>query len=385
MKVVQLGCGITGLVCAEHLEKNELVTELVLADNRIDAAEAMADRLKSSKISVQRVNATDSDALRALLTGMDLLISSIPAELNKKVIEIAVELGVNYIDYSMCVDSMEEFNEIDRKCKESGVTILTSMGSDPGISDVFARYAANKLDSAESARVMDGDTAVADGYDFFTLWSPAEMLEEVTVPAAVFKDGKITYVPPLNERQVYDFPQPIGPLPVYNTIHEETYLMSQFIEGLKYADFRIAVDDGFAKVANTLRMLGLHSLKPVDVKGVKVRPLDVVVALLPRPVDLIGKVKGFAGIVVEVTGMKDGKRVMAKVWTTMSHEKAYEISKSNATGYVVGTGGAVAAEMMLSGEITDKGVLVPEQLPAEKYVSRLPAKHLEVGEEMIYL
>jgi saccharopine dehydrogenase (NAD+, L-lysine-forming) len=385
MNVVQLGCGITGLVCAEHLVKNRHVDNIVLADAWTDAADAMAERLGSSKISVEKVDATDSLALRELLTGNDLLISSIPAELNKKVIEMSMELGIDYIDYSLAFNSMEEFEEIDRKGKDRGVAILTSMGADPGISDVFARYAANKLDKVESARVMDGDTAVAEGYEFFTLWSPGEMVEEVTVPAAVFKDGKMTFVPPLNERQIYDFPEPVGPLPVYNTIHEETYLMSQFIDGLKYADFRIAVDDGFAKVANTLRKIGMHSLEPVDVKGVKVRPIDVVVALMPRPVDLIGKVKGYAGLVVEVEGEKDGKRTRVKVWSTMSHEKAFELANSNATGYFVGTGGAVAAEMLMSGEITEKGVLVPEQLPAEKYVSRLPAKHLEVKEEIVEL
>ena len=382
MRVVQLGCGITGLVCAEHLEKNAEVDELVLADLKTDAAEDMAARLKSDKISVRKVDAADTGALRDLLEGADLLISSIPAELNKNVIEATIDLGVHYIDYSMSVNSMEEFEEIDRKSREGGVTILTSMGADPGISDVFARYASNKLDSAESARVMDGDTAVAEGYEFFTLWSPSEMLEEVTTPAAVFKDGEITFVPPLHERQIYDFPEPVGPLPVYNTIHEETYLMPQFIEGLKYADFRIAVDDGFAKTANILRKLGMHSLNPVDVKGVQVRPIDVVVSLMPRPVELIGKVKGYAGIVVEVIGRKGPDKVQVKVWSTMSHEKAFELAHSNATGYLVGTGGAVAAEMLLSGEITEKGVLVPEQLPAEKYVSRLPAKHLEVKEEI---
>lgn len=382
MRVVQLGCGITGLVCAEHLEKNAEVDELVLADLKTDAAEDMAARLKSDKISVRKVDAADTGVLRDLLEGADLLISSIPAELNKNVIEATIDLGVHYIDYSMSVNSMEEFEEIDRKSREGGVTILTSMGADPGISDVFARYASNKLDSAESARVMDGDTAVAEGYEFFTLWSPSEMLEEVTTPAAVFKDGEITFVPPLHERQIYDFPEPVGPLPVYNTIHEETYLMPQFIEGLKYADFRIAVDDGFAKTANILRKLGMHSLNPVDVKGVQVRPIDVVVSLMPRPVELIGKVKGYAGIVVEVIGRKGPDKVQVKVWSTMSHEKAFELAHSNATGYLVGTGGAVAAEMLLSGEITEKGVLVPEQLPAEKYVSRLPAKHLEVKEEI---
>jgi len=184
---------------------------------------------------------------------------------------------------------------------------------------------------------------------------------------------------------MYDFPPPIGPLPIYNTIHEETYLMPRFIEGLNYADFRIAVDDQFAKVANTLRMMGMHSMKPVDVKGTMVRPLDVVVSLMPEPVDLIGKVKGYAGLVVEVTGTKDGERRLVKVWFTMSHERAFEICHTNATGYIVGTGGAVGAEMFISGQIKEKGMLFPEQLPASEYVSRLPEKHLEVKEDVTTL
>lgn len=369
-------------MCAEHLEKNEHVNDLVLADAMTDSAQAMADRVGSDKFSVQKVDARDDKSLKELLTGCDLLVSAIPGELNKKVLDMAIDLGSNYLDFSMCVDSMEEFEGLSKRSKDRGVTVLTSMGCDPGISDVFARHGADMLDKPESARVMDGDSGVADGYDFFTLWSPLEMIEEVTTPAAVFKGGEMTYVPPLNERQMYDFPEPIGPLPVYNTLHEETFLMSRYIDGLKYADFRIAVDDGFAHVANVLRKIGMHSLKPVDVNGVSVRPLDVVVSQMPRPVELIGKVKGFAGIVVEVEGEKDGKRMMAKTWATMSHEDAYELSSSNATGYLVGTGGAVGAEMILDGKITDKGVLVPEQISAGEYISRLPPKHVEVKEEL---
>ena len=346
---------------------------------------AMAGRIGSEKISVLQVDARDHEALTGLLKGRDLVISSIPGFLNRKVIQVAIEQGVDYIDFSIAFDSLEESDEVSRKAEDAGVTLMTSMGSDPGISDVFARYAASKLDRAVSARVMDGDTAVAEGHEFFTLWSPIEMLEEVTVPAAVFKDGKITFVPPLHERQVYEFPEPIGPLPVYNTIHEETYFMSTFIDGLEYADFRIAVDDEFAKVAKVLRKIGMHSLKPVDVKGSKVRPLDAVVSLMPQPVELIGKVKGYAGIVVEVVGVKDGERRLVKVWTTMSHETAYDLCHTNATGYIVGTGGAVAAEMLIDGSVRSKGLVFPEQLPSEEFVSRLPAKHLEVQEEITAL
>jgi saccharopine dehydrogenase (NAD+, L-lysine-forming) len=385
MKLVQLGCGITGLVSAEHLEKNPRVKELILADSKVDAAMDMAARLGRDKISTKQVDATDPESLKDLLAGSDLVISAIPWFLNRKVIQAALEASVDYIDYSMAFDSVEECRKIDAEGKDRGVTLLTSMGSDPGISDVFARYAADKLDHAESARVMDGDTATVQGHAFSSLWSPVEMLQEVTIPAAVFKDGKISYLPPLSERQIYEFPEPVGPLPVYNTIHEETFLMSRFIEGLEYADFRIAVDDEFARVAKVLRMIGLHSLEPIEVKGVSVKPLDVVVALMPRPVDLIGKVKGHACVVVEVAGVKDGERRLVKVWSTMSHEDAYKLCQTNATGYFVGTGGAIGAEMMISGRVKQKGMVFPEQLPAEEFVSLLPAKHLEVNEEITVL
>jgi saccharopine dehydrogenase (NAD+, L-lysine-forming) len=385
MKLVQLGCGITGLVSAEHLERNSRVNELILADSKVDAAMNLAARLGSDKISTRKVDATDEKSLKDLLTGCDLVVSAIPWFLNRKVIRVAIEEGVDYVDYSMAFGSVEECRKLDEEGKDRGVTVLTSMGSDPGISDVFARYAANKLDSAESARVMDGDTASVQDHTFFSLWSPVEMLQEVTIPAAVFKDGKISYLPPLNERQIYEFPEPVGPLPVYNTIHEETFLMSRFIEGLEYADFRIAVDDEFARVSKVLRMIGLHSLEPIEVKGISVKPLDVVVALMPRPVDLIGKVKGHACVVVEVVGVKDGERRLVKVWSTMSHEAAYKLFHTNATGYFVGTGGAIGAEMMISGRVKQKGMVFPEQLPAEEFISLLPSKHLEVKEEITSL
>ena len=380
--MVQLGCGITGLVCAENLARNPRVDEVVLADVRTDAAKAMAERLGNDKLSVAKVDGTNENDLRRLLKGRDMVVSSMPWQLNRKVLNTAVSIGINYVDFCLTVDSMEDFENVVSMCSDAGVSALTAMGEDPGISDVFARRGANILDSAEEAHVKDGDSGVAEGYEFFSLWSPIDLLEEATVPAAVFRDGKMTYVPPLHKREVYEFPAPIGPLPVYNTIHEETFLMPRFIKGIRNADFQIAIDDGFAGTANLLRKMGLAGLKPVDVKGVKVRPIDVVVALMPRPVDLAGKVKGYAGIVVEVVGTKGGKRKKVKLWTTMSHERAYELCKSNATGYLVGVGGAVAAEMVIDGEVKERGLLVPEQLPAEKFIARLPSKGLEVKQEI---
>lgn len=369
-------------MCAEELEKNANVTELVLADARTDAPKVMASRLKSDKISVEKVNGSDPKDLKRLLKGADLVISSMPWQLNRNTLNVAAPLGVNYVDFSMTVDSMEDFKAMVKMCKDCGVTAITAVGEDPGMSDVLAVHGASKLDKATWARVMDGDSGSAEGFEFFSLWSPEDLLEETTVPAAVFRNGKMTFVSPLKEKEIYEFPEPVGPLPVYKTNHEETYLMPEFIKGLKDADFRIAIDDNFAKTVTMLRKMGMHSLNPIDVKGVKVKPLDVVVALMPRPVELAGKVKGHACVVVEVHGKKDGKEAMAKGWVTMSHEKAYEICKSNATGYLVGLGGAIGAEMVMSRDVKQKGLLVPEQLPADKFIQRMKGKGLEVHEEL---
>lgn len=381
-KVVQLGCGITGLVCAELLARNRLVDQVVLADARTDAAEAMAARVRSEKFSIAKVDARDPAQLKKLLEGKDLVVSSVPWALHRNVFKAACSAKVDYVDFSLTASSMEEFQEYSKLCEKSGITAITAAGADPGISDVFARYGADALDEPEEAYVRDGDCGVAEGYEFFTLWSPVDMLEEATTPAAVYEDGEIRYLPPLHKKEMYNFPPPIGPLPVYNTTHEETFLMPKFIKGIRKADFKIAIDDGFAAAANMLRKLGLHSLKEIDVNGCKVRPIDVVVALMPRPVDLAGKVKGYAGVVVEVIGKKAGRRTMVKTWTVMSHEKAYELCRSNATGYLVGAGGAVAAEMLLEREVEGKGLLVPEQLPAQRFISRLPPKGLEVKQEI---
>ncbi len=369
-------------MCAELLEKHPKVTELVLADSRLEAPKAMAARVKSDKISVVKVDATRTADLKNLMKGTDLIIGSLPYVISKKVLDTCAATGTNYEEFSLCVENMDEFEVADKMCKKAGITALTAMGEDPGISDCFAVDGASKLDEPQEAHVLDGDSGIADGYDFFSLWSPVGMLEETTVPAAVFRDGKITFVPPLHQKEMYEFPQPLGPLPVYKTSHEETYLIPRHIKGIRNSDFRIAVDDNFANTMNWIRKLGMHSLKPIDVKGTKVAPLDVVIAMMPQPVDLIGKVKGFAAIVVEVIGLKNGKKTMVKTWTMMSHEQAYDICKSNATGYLVGVGGAVAAELFLEGHVNQKGFVVPEQMPADKFLSRLPGKSLEVHQEI---
>jgi len=383
MRIVQLGCGITGLVCAEALVRNPKVDEVVLADKKPGAAKAMVQRVPNEKFSVVRMDARDDAQLRKLLTGADIVICSMTYDVLKKVGEMAMKEGIDCVDFCLSVNSMTALDGLAKKVEDAGITYLTAIGSDPGLSDIFARYGTDMLESAYEVRIRDCDCALAPGYNFFTLWSPMEVVEEATLPAMVCRDRTYYNLPPLYLREIYEFPDPVGPLPVYNTTHDETMLIPRFIEGIRNADFKIAISDEFARNCRMLRRLGMHSRKPINVNGVEVNPLDVVAALMPRPVEMVGEVIGYAGIVVEVIGKKDGEKTMAKIWTAMSHDEAFSICRSNATGYLVGAPAAVGTEMMISGELKGRGLVVPEQLPAKKFIDRLPAKKIKVKKQVI--
>jgi len=384
MKVVQLGCGITGLVCAEELSKNKKVTELVLADMNTGPAEDMAKRLGSDKISVAKVDATDEKALKKLMKGTDAFVSAISWMLNMKVILVAAKTNTNYVDFSMSYP-YDWVDEPKKYVGDTDATLMTCMGEDPGITDIFAKHSAEQLDQVDRIRTMDGDSGSVEGKDFFSLWSPSDMMDEVTTKAGIFKSGKMTFAAPLSSTDFYDFPEPIGRLQVYNTDHEETFLMSKLIKGVKDVDFRIAIDTNFINVVKTLRMVGMDRKDKIDVRGVKVAPIDVLSTLMPKPTDFIGMVKGNAGIVVETTGKKGGKNTEIKMSLVLSHERAYELSHSNATGYLVGLGGAIGTEMLLDGEVPQKGVVFPEMLDASRYLERLRAKGMDVKEQKIAL
>jgi len=386
MKVVQLGCGICGLVCAEHLAKNTKISELTLADNKLDGANDLLKRVNTGNTTVKKVDGTDSSALMKLLKGKDIVVATMPWRLNRRVMEIAAKVGTDYVDFGMPFDSTgPEFDQYSKICADADIAALVGMGEEPGMSDVFAMHGASKLDRADEAHVYDGDTATVEGLEFFSSWSPVDLLDETSVPAAVFRDGNIQFIPPLSARQVYEFPPPLGRLPVYKTNHDETYFMPMGIRSLRQASFNIGIDDNFANAATLFRKWGLLSKEAIDVRGTKVVPQHVVAALLPRPESFSGKMKGDTCFVVEVIGERKGKKSKVKLWTMMSHDEAYRLCRTNAGAYMVGTGGAVATEMLIDGEVKEKGIVIPEQLSVGSFLKRLPPKKVEIKEEIIQL
>lgn len=382
MQVVQVGCGVCGLVCAEHLAKHPKVERLILADRRTEGAEALAARLSSDRVSVQAVDGTDRAALRSLLQGADLVVASMPWRLNLIVLEAAARAGVDYLDFGMPFDGTgPEFDAADRLCQEGGISGLVGMGMEPGISDVFAMHAARRFDRVDEVHVFDGDTASVPGLDLFSTWSPVDLLDEMSVPAAVFEDGEIMFLPPMSVKRTYPFPKPVGPLTVFKTNHDETYFLPMALPSLQRASFNIFIDPAWVDAATSLRRLGLLRKDAIDVRGTSVRPLDVIAATLPIPSGLAGRIRGVAMFLVEVTGVMRGQRKRTRIWTSLAYKDAYRLHRTNATAYLVGTGGAVASEMLLEGRVRETGLVIPERLPPDDYLPRLKSKGIRIHEK----
>lgn len=384
VEVVHLGCGVCGLVCAEHLAGFPKASHLTLADRKTDGARALASRHPGDRVSVQEVNGTDPAAVAALLRGADVVVAAMPWRLNRIVLETAARLGVDYVDFGMPFDGTgPEFDAADRLCRDAGVSGLVGMGMEPGISDVFAMHAAASFDRVDEVHVYDGDTASVEGIELFSTWSPVDLLDEMSVPAAVYEDGKIRFLPPLSAKQTYAFPEPVGPLTVYKTNHDETYFLPMALPSLRRASFNIFIDPAWVEAAAVLRRLGLLRKDALDVRGTPVRPLDMIAAALPVPSNLADRIRGTAAFAVEVTGQKHGRPERRRVWTSMAYADAYRLHATNATAYLVGSGGAVATEMLLDGEVTDAGLVIPERLASESYLRRLRAKGIEPHEETL--
>ena len=388
VKVAIFGCGGVGQCIANDLAKSDLVSKLVLADINLKGPEFVKKRSKSDKIEIMKADGSKPDEVAKVAEKADILVNGTMPALNLKVMEGALKGNANYIDMATGDKEFghpmfEDQETFDKKYKDAGIFALCSMGIDPGASNIFAKRAADRMESVDYVRVRDADNSKLEGYEFATYFSPDAMIEECIRDPLYYENGRFKRVPPLSTSEVYSFPDPIGPMKVYMTDHEESELVPRFIgKKIKRCDFMITLDENFVEYVRFLKKLGLLSFKPIKIRDTEVTPIEVVVATMPRPDDLAGKLKGLCCVLTEVAGKMNGEETVIRTWTYMSHEKAYEISGMHATSYQTAMPVAVAVEMFARGEIQLAGVKSPESVDPVKFCSYLPDKNIPVFEEI---
>ena len=375
-QVLVIGCGAVGSVAAHHLAADEAIGDVLLADVDGELAKRTAAHLRSPKARAMQIDASDEDALRRAMRGCGLVINTALPRFNRRIQSAALGEHVNYLDPAN--DSADPFADSDT-WNAAGLTALCAMGEDPGLSNVFARYAADGMDRVESIKVRDGDTASSPDYPFIALFSPETFVEETLAPSRIWRDGKYDSVPPFGEFETYEFPAPIGPLPVYSVDHEEVDTLPRFIgKGVRYVDFKLALDPATVQTLKLFR--DLHLLEPGAAGGPS--PRRALFAALPKPADLAGRVDGYAAILVEVAGERDGQHVVHTVYSVLGHREASEKFGATATAYLTGTGVAAGAILLASGAIREKGKVSPETLDPRPFFPLLRKFGVDVREQV---
>ncbi|MEM0342860.1 MAG: saccharopine dehydrogenase C-terminal domain-containing protein [Thermoplasmata archaeon] len=380
MKAMILGVGAVGSVTAEILAGAEEFDQVILADLNLDRAKRTEKRISSDKVSVKRVDASDVEGMTKAFKGVDLVLNGVIPRYNLGIMQACLKAGSNYADmaWDVALDTTPPGGVIKETpawhqlrlsdaFKKANLVGMMGIGCDPGLSNIFARMAADNLDKVKKILVRDGDNGTVEGHKFAPLWSPETLIEEVLMPATYYADGAYRKLPPFSGKEPFDFPEPVGRLTIYNVDHEESETLPTFIgevlgKGCDYCDFKIALDDTYVEAIQLIGMLGLANPNKIDVKGQKVSPRDVVAACLPDPSTLGERAKGDCAIGTVTKGVKDGQEVSYYIWVQLNHERTFRKYGHSATAYSVGVPFAIAAILFARGEIKQRGVFPPEML-----------------------
>ncbi len=326
--IVLGGAGKMGCIAVQHLAQDERVERVTIADYNRENARLVAETLKSPKVQVRFADVNDRAALIALLQGADACLNATVYYNNLKVMDACLEAGVPYTDMGGLFHTTRKQLDLHERFAEAGLSAVLGMGSAPGVPNVQARYAADRLDTIEYIRIYDGIKPPPPDDVRFTYAVPT-ILDELTESPMVYRDGEFIACEPLSEFEDYWFTPPLGLLPMHLSLHSEvaTLPLSFAEKGVREVFFKINYWGMAKETVEKVRVLadfGLNSREPVEVGECAVRPRDLLVKLLadyvPPITDFLAPPKNrppdwTKEIVTEVKGTKEGQEVTYRLGT----------------------------------------------------------------------
>lgn len=291
MKALIIGAGGQGGPCASILSRDKNVEEIRLYDIDPAAAEKVASKIGSDRMKTGAVNATDSDDVARAAEGVDVILDFVMPWMASHVMRGALKAGASYVNSAFDVPFWDELVDgkeltLKREFEDAGLTALLGCGMAPGLVNVIARLYCDKLDEVDSIKIRLGKKKTDAGpYDDYIKpwnpgWAPVQALKDCNDSAVCFENGVHKRVSPYAGIEEWNFPEPVGKLIVTHHSHEEPYSIPFSIgKGMKYCDFKYFLHPQPA----ALVALGMASDQEIEVKGVKVRPIDVAAAVLPVP------------------------------------------------------------------------------------------------------
>src|SRR6478736_5384008 len=391
MRVLMIGSGGVGDAAARIAAERGFFERWVVADYDVTRAQrtvaAVAGRHPGeARFVAAQVDASSAEAVMALARehGATHVLNAVDPKFNMPIFTGAKAAGADYLDMAMSLSQRhpeqpfekvgvklgDEQFAVAQEWEAEGRLALVGIGVEPGLSDVFARYAADHLfDEIDELGTRDGANLVVHDEQGNEVFAPSfsmwTTIEECLNPPVIWeKDRGWFTTAPFSEPEVFDFPAGIGPVECVNVEHEEVLLMPRWVDA-KRVTFKYGLGEEFIGVLKTLHMLGLDSTTPVHASGVEVSPRDVVAACLPDPAGLGELMSGktCAGLWVTGTGL-DGQPRQVYLYHVVDNEWSMSEYRSQAVVWQTAVNPVVALELLATGAWQGAGVLGPEAFDA---------------------
>ena len=374
MKIVVLGgAGMMGCIAVQDLARSEAVDEVVIADLSPERAQQVTDYIASPKLSWVRADVRDHEALVEILRSADACLNATVYYFNLEIMGACLEAGTHYTDLGGLFHTTRKQLELHEQFRAAGISAVLGVGSAPGVPNVQSRYAADRLDTVEYIRIYDGIKPPPPDVVAFSYAVPT-IIEELTEPPMVYRDGEFLACEPLSEFEDYWFTPPLGLLPMHLSLHSEvaTLPVSFKDKGLRECFFKINYWGMAPETVEKVKVLadfGFAGREPVRVGEVSVAPRDLMVSIMGSYVPpLTSFLEPPANqppdwtkeIVTEVRGTRKGKTV------------TYRLGTLTVKGALpTGVAPSVAAQWLAEGRI-EPGVYPPERaLEPKKFFKEL--------------
>jgi saccharopine dehydrogenase (NAD+, L-lysine-forming) len=392
VRILVIGAGGVGSAVVPIASRRDFFERMVVADYDAGRAErAIARFAGDGRFAAARIDASKLDDVAALCRehAITHVLNAVDPRFVLPIFEGAFAAGADYLDMAMSLSRPDPDAPYERpgvklgdeqlaqavRWETAGRLALVGVGVEPGLSDIFARYAQDHLfREIDEIGVRDGANLVVDGYDFapsFSIWTT---IEECLNPPVIWEADRGWYTTaPFSEPEVFDFPEGIGPVECVNVEHEEVLLIPRWVKA-KRVTFKYGLGDEFINVLKVLHMLGLDRTEKVRVGGVEVSPRDVVAAVLPDPAALGDRMRGktCAGTWVTGTGV-DGQPRQVYLYHVVDNEVTMREDGSQAVVWQTAINPVVALELLATGVWSGIGVLGPEAFDAVPFLELLTA------------
>jgi saccharopine dehydrogenase (NAD+, L-lysine forming) len=401
MRILLVGSGGVGSAFTSIAARRDFFELCVVSDYDEARSRKAVDALGDDRFVAGQVDASDAGSVESLVRehGITHVLNAVDPRFVMRIFEGALNGGADYLDMAMSLSyphpqtpyekvgiklGDEQFAVADM-WKREGRLALVGIGVEPGLSDVFARYAADHLFSEiDELGVRDGANLEVEGYEFapsFSIWTT---IEECLNPPVIWEKEKGWFTtPPFSEPETFDFPEGIGPVECVNVEHEEVLLMPRWVD-CKRATFKYGLGDEFIEVLKVLHKLGLDGTDKVKVGGVEVSPRDVVAACLPDPATLGDKMTGktCAGLHVTGTGT-DGQPRSTYLYHVVDNEWSMKEYGHQCVVWQTAINPVIALELLATGVWQGTGVLGPEAFDAVPFLDLLTAYGSPWGQQEV--